>query len=107
MNPGSLDRKITIERAVTTPDAMGGRSTAWAALCTAWALFKPPKMRQEIIQGGIASIVTHEITIRSCNGVTPGCRVVEGERIYDVIGVGVIDRRYMTLICKEVDRFGD
>lgn len=106
MNPGLLDRKITIERPVSTPDGMGGRSTAWETLCTTWALFKPPKMRQEVVQGGIASVVTHEITIRFCSGITPGCRVVEGDRTYGVIGVGVIDRRYMTLTCKEVERFG-
>lgn len=104
MNPGKLNRRITIERPFSTPDGGGGRAKTWSPICEAWAEFKKPRAQTAIVQGGVAAVVTQEITIRICDGITPGCRVVDGERIYRVIGIGANDRRYMTLICEEVMR---
>ena len=58
MNPAKRDRKINIERPVTAPDGMGGRSKTWEVLCTAWAEFKKPRAQTAMVQGGVAAVVT-------------------------------------------------
>lgn len=107
MNPGKLNKKITIERPVSIANGQGGRVKTWEPVCETWASFKAPKLQVDIVQGGLASVIMHEITIRACDGVSPGCRVVEGDGTYRVTGIWIRDKRYMALICKEVDRFGD
>lgn len=102
MNPGRRDRKITIERPVSTQDDQGGRTKTWRTVCTAWGEFIRPRVNTAVVQGGVAAVVTQEIVIPACD-VRPGYRVVYGERIYRVLGVSADDRRYVTLVCEEVE----
>lgn len=104
MNPGKRDCKITIERPVSTPDNIGGRSKTWESVCTEWAEFKKPRTQTAVVQGGVAAVITQEITIPRNDDVTIGCLVRDGKRSYKIIGVSIEDRRYMTLICEEVVR---
>lgn len=102
MNPGLRDRKIVIERPVSTHDYQGGRAKKWSIVCTAWGGFKRPRANTAVVQGGVAAVVTQEIVIPACD-VCPGYRVVCGRRIYRVLGVSADDRRYVTLVCEEVE----
>lgn len=104
MNPGKRDHKITIERPASTPDGMGGRSKTWEIVCTAWAEFGKPRTQTASVQGGVAAVVTQEITIPRNDNVTIGHTVRDGVRSYKIIGLGTNDRRYTTLICEEVIR---
>ena len=104
MNPAKRDHKITIENPVSASDEMGGRSKTWATVCVAWVEFKKPRTQTGLVQGGVAAVVTQEMTMPYNDAVVVGCRVSYGNRQFDVIGVGNNDRRYMTLICEEVVR---
>ena len=105
MNPAKRDRKINIERPVTAPDGMGGRSKTWEVVCSVWAEFKKPRTQTAMVQGGVAAVVTQEMTIPRNDEIAVGCRVREGTREFKIIGVGYNDRRYMTLVCEEVVRY--
>ena len=104
MNPGKRDHKVIIERPVSIPDGMGGRSKTWEKVCEAWAEFKKPRAQTAIVQGGVAAVVTQEITIHRNDAVTLGCMVSDGKHSYKVIGISD-DRRYMSLICEELARY--
>ena len=104
MDPARRDRRVTIERPVAAPDEMGGRSKTWETVCNAWVEFKKPRTQTGLVQGGVAAVVTQEMTTPYNDDIVVGCRVSYGKRQFNVIGVGSSDRRYMTLICEEVVR---
>ena len=104
MNPAIRDRRVTIERPVAASDEMGGRSKKWNTVCAAWEEFKKPRTQTGLVQGGVATVVTQEMTTPYNDDIVVGCRVNYAKRQFNVIGVGGSDRRYMTLICEEVVR---
>lgn len=102
MNPGAREYQLTLKKPVSTADAMGGRAKTWTKVCDAWGKFKRPRTHTALVQGGVAAVVTQEIIIPTCEAY-PGYRVECGGHTYAVVGVAPEDRRYITLICEEVE----
>lgn len=102
INPGSRDHQLTIEKPTSTADSMGGRSKTWTKVCDAWGKFKRPRINTALVQGGAAAVVTQEIILPMCEAY-PGYRVICSGHVYKVIGVSSNDRRYVTLLCEEVE----
>ena len=103
LDPGRRDTKMTIQAPVSTGDGMGGRSKTWTTLCVAWAEFKKPRAHTALVQGGVAMVASQEIVVPTVSGVTAGCRVVAGNRVYKVVAPGMTNGRYMSLLCEEVE----
>lgn len=103
MRIGKLDRLITIQRAVMSPDDMGGRRiTSWDEVAKVWSEWKKPRTTISEVDGGFASVQTYEVTIRYRGDVWSGYRVLFDENTYEILHVSAVDRVSETLTLREV-----
>jgi SPP1 family predicted phage head-tail adaptor len=61
---GSLDKRITIQQASTTRDAIGGPVVTWSDVATVWAHVHPLAGRELINAQSVYAEVTHNMIIR-------------------------------------------
>lgn len=61
---GALDKRITIQQAVTTQDAVGGQVMTWSDVATVWAHVHPLAGRELINAQSVYAEVTHNMVIR-------------------------------------------
>lgn len=101
INPGKLRFKISIERSQLDAN----EDVQWVKICDAWASFKPARMSVSMEQGGLASVLDHEVIIRYRDDVHPGHRIVFGDVVYEIRGCNTTDMAYLYMTCREVDRF--
>jgi SPP1 family predicted phage head-tail adaptor len=93
MNPGRLDRRITIQAPVQARDASGGVVTTWLDAATVSAQRIDQGGREFRSAGSLLSETTAIFEIRYFRGITTAHRVKESETVYDVLAVGEIGRR--------------
>lgn len=88
MNPGKLDRIVTVQRLTETRDAAGGIVSTWTDIA-------PKIYAQRVDRGGrefrssaaMNAEVTSIFTIRSYTGLTTKHRFVDAGITYDVVYV--------------------
>ncbi|MDX2308468.1 MAG: phage head closure protein [Hyphomicrobium sp.] len=90
---GAMRHRITIERAIPTPDEGGGSTLAWERYCDAWAEIEAKSGSEIVASGGVKGRVSHTMRIRYRPGITSAMRVVLGERRFDIVGVRDPDGR--------------
>ena len=90
---GDLDRRIVIERAVTTIDALGGENHAWQELSTVWAQVLPISDGERWQAQEVSAHSTHRFRIRWGMGVTAEDRIRYDGRVFEISGVKEIGRR--------------
>lgn len=90
MNPGRLNRRVTIASHGTTPDAFGQPANTWATLATVWAEITPKRGRELVAAKSVDSEVSATITIRYRADVTAAHRITHAGKIYNI--AAVIDR---------------
>lgn len=93
LHAGDLDRRITIERAVITTDALGGEARDWQAASPIWADVDPVSDGERWRAQEVAAHVTHRFRIRWGAGVTPEDRIIYDGRVFEISGVKEIGRR--------------
>lgn len=84
-----LNRRITIQRKVTTQDGLGQPIESWVDVCKLWAHIKTITgsgfMSQEFTAGGKeVSRPTASIRIRRREDITPDMRVLHQGVIYEI-----------------------
>jgi SPP1 family predicted phage head-tail adaptor len=102
-NFGELNRRLTLQAPVDTPDGAGGSTRGYADVTTLWAKVEPVSARYDIIAANAGATVTHRIVIRRGPEVTTLHRFVEGARIYRVVAVRDEDasRRFRAIHAEE------
>ncbi|HLA24593.1 MAG TPA: phage head closure protein [bacterium] len=99
MRAGELRERITIQRK-TTPvaqDGFGGESITWVTLAAVWAKVEALSGREFIGMGRQEAAVTHKVTIRERDDVTPAMRIAWGAQILQIEAV-----LGGTIMCREV-----
>jgi head-tail adaptor len=104
MTPVHLNRLLTLERSVQTPDGAGGFVLGWEAIGTLWAEITPGTGRDA---GGVEvtrSSVAYRITLRgapvgSPRRPVPGQRLTQNGRVFDVLAVTERDAGGLYLTC--------
>lgn len=100
-----LNRQLTLEKRLETPDNSGGFADEWIALGMVWAEVRPGSGRES---GGVAvgpmSVVRYEIVVRgapqgSLERPEPGQRFTEGDRVYRIVAVAERDPKGRYLTC--------
>lgn len=107
MNPGKLNKRITIRYYPVVDDGQGGRTTKGQVLtdlCTVWAEFMVPKATTDLKQGGFSSVLTYTVNIRYRDDVQMNYQLYAGIKVYKILHVYHPDREMTTLICQEVNR---
>lgn len=82
---GRMNRRITLEEAVTTPDGSGGFSTAWEEFATVWAEVKPLSPgREALADARLASQQGYRILMRTLTGLNADMRINHGGRYLNI-----------------------
>ena len=107
MNPGELRNKITIKVQPADQDNYGGKiddTELWNDFITCFAAIFPIAGREFFIAQQVNASVTTRIKIRYISSITPGMRVVFGEKVYDIKAVLDIEERHkeIHLMCEEL-----
>lgn len=108
MKPVHLNRVLTLEQPVATPDGAGGFSTVWQAVGTLWAEISPGSGRDAGGEEITLASVPYRITLRgapvgSPRRPVPGQRLTEAGRVFQVLAVTERDAagRYLTCFARE------
>lgn len=99
---GRMDKRITLQEPVKTPDGRGGYTTAWPDRATVWAEFRKPNVSTEIVAGAVSSDMTREISIRFRTDVKKGWQVIYGTRKFAVAHTYDYGRETTIMVCREV-----
>jgi SPP1 family predicted phage head-tail adaptor len=96
MEAGRMDRRVTLRRATTAPDAFNTPIETWSDLATVWAEARPISDRERLAAAEVAASITHRFTIRwstSMADLSPRDRLIFDGRDHDITAVKEIGRR--------------
>jgi SPP1 family predicted phage head-tail adaptor len=93
MNPGNLDRQVTIQSAATTRDASGGVVLTWSDVVTVWGHKAEQGGREFRSAGTVHAEATVLITIRYYAPLTTDHRLTVEGRTLDILAINEIGRR--------------
>lgn len=103
MRSGDLRHMVTVESMTRTSDGMGGWTEAWTTVATVRAAIWPKRMVEQVETEKKTATITHQIRVRYLDGIDEDCRVVFGDRVFEVISVLNVEERNKTfdLMCEE------
>ena len=104
MNPGRLNRRVTLQRQETARDAVGQAKPLWTDVAMVWAAVLPLRGREYFESAKVNSEITVRIIIRYRADVKPSWRVVSGGNGYDIVEIinPADGKRELQLMCKRV-----
>lgn len=100
---GSLNKQITIQYKVNTPDGMGGYSSTWKDRLVVWAAIWPVSAKEAIQADKNTMTTTHRIRVRYIRNFKPSWRVKFMNRYFSIISVINPNEscEVLDLLCKE------
>ena len=106
MNPGQLDKRITLQSPSGSQDALGERITTWTDVATVCARIRGLTTREAMAAGQRQAMTSHMVEIRyavNVAAITTDWRIKFGARFFTIDGViNVSERNEMfTLACTE------
>jgi head-tail adaptor len=92
MRTPRLNRRLSLEQPIRTPDGAGGFATAWEGLGTLWAEVDPGTTRFAAQAGGTGTRLPVKVTVRAApygapSRPEPGQRFRDGDRTYGIVSV--------------------
>ena len=100
-DPGTLNRRLTLEAPVESADGAGGVTRGYAAVATLWASLTPVAARGNVEAAGLGTTVTHRIQIRTSTGITLRHRFRDGARVFRIVAMRDRDRRFLDIDAEE------
>lgn len=105
MDPGTLNRRITIQRQSTSTDEAGQPLDVWTDVATVWANVKGQTGLGAIkdVQGNVSSSISrYSFRIRFRAGLDAGMRVIYNAVPFDVTQVRMdfAEREWTDLVCE-------
>ena len=106
MQIGKLRNKIEVQARTdpTTTNAYGEPTEEWETVLTVWGAIKPASGKELYVAEQAQAEVSHVVTLRYCDCLTPRHRLKFGSRIFSVNFVRNIDERNVAqeVYCREV-----
>lgn len=104
MEPGKLNRKVSIRQRGTTQDAIGQPIETWIEIAAPWANIRQRTGAEMLRADRDVSIVQTSIRIRRRTEVTAAMRVYHGTTVYEIKAVldDAENRERMDLVCEVV-----
>jgi len=104
MNPGKMDRRLTVQVRTMTKDGAGGRTESWADAFKCWGQVVTMTSAEAITAEADRETVTRQFRIRYKSGITPGThRILYQLKFYNIEGIEEEGRRdSMLLTCRAV-----
>jgi SPP1 family predicted phage head-tail adaptor len=101
IDPGQLNRRLTLEAPVDIDDGAGGVIRSFAAVATLWAQVEPVSARGEVAADALGASVTHRIALRYSSDITLRHRLRDGARIYRIVAMRERHRRFLDIDAEE------
>ena len=99
MNPGKLDRRITVQVRTLTKDAVGGRVETWVDSFSCWAEAVRVRQTEATVADADRATEERQFRIRHRAGLASGThRVFYQLRFYDITGIDEEGRQESLLI---------
>jgi SPP1 family predicted phage head-tail adaptor len=86
-NIGALNRRLTLEAPLETPDGAGGVAREFTAVATMWAEVMPLSARAEEAADSVGAALRYCIVVRRRGEITTRHRFREAARLYRIIAV--------------------
>jgi len=104
MNPGRLNRRVTLQRQDTARDEVGQAKPVWTDVATVWAAVLPLRGREYFESAKVNSEITVRIIIRYRADVKASWRAVSDGNGYDIVEIinPAYGKRELQLMCKRV-----
>lgn len=105
MNPGKLNKRITVIEQSKTHNSYGELEESWIDVCTLWASFSNQHGRKFFMAKQVHAELTEIVTIRYRKDILPNVRIKYGDRMLELIAPPINPgegNRYLELLCKEV-----
>lgn len=103
IDPGELNRRLTLEAPVETADGAGGVTRSYATVTTLWAAVRPASARGDVVAAATGATVTHRIVVRTRSDLTTRHRLRDGTRIFRIVALRDPDGsgRFLELAAEE------
>lgn len=103
MRSGKLRHRLELQENTPTRNAVGEEVDSWATIEKFWGNIEPLAGTELLHAQQTAAEVSHRISRRYASGVTPGHRILHGERVFDINAVINVEERgrELLLFCKE------
>lgn len=87
MEPGKINKRMTIYEPMDVADGQGGRAREWMAKYNVWGSLKVPKASVKEIQGNMTSELTYEVVLRRlpAGSSVVGWRLKCDGLLYDIV----------------------
>lgn len=105
MEPGKLNRKVSIRQRGTSQDGTGQPIETWTEVAAPWANIRQRTGAEALRADRDVSIVQTSIRIRRRPAVTAAMRVYHGTTVYEIKAVldDAENRERMDLVCEVVN----
>lgn len=102
---GDLRHRLTLEEVQRVSDAGGGFIEAWVVVATVSAAMEPNGGGEGEDAGRLAGRVSHTVTLRYRDGVTPAMRFRLDTRVFHILAAFDADerKRWLRCLCEERD----
>ena len=104
MRGGALDRRITIQSFSEVQDASGQPIPTWSTFATVWAERKDVRGNERFAAQQEIATRTATFRIRWLSGVNEEMRIVDGNTVWDILGIADNQRQgWMELSVESVN----
>lgn len=96
LRTGSLDRRITLQRATVTTDSFNNPVQTWATLVTVWASKLDVRDSERVAAKEVGAEIGTRFQIRwseTVRDLNPKDRLVYADRTYEIVNVKEVGRR--------------
>lgn len=103
MRSATLNRRITIQRAVISKGASGGKNKSWLDVVSLYASIRnlSGNERRATSHGGEVAQARTEFMVRFVSGISESMRVLYGGKMFDITHVNNLkeQNRWLILTC--------
>jgi SPP1 family predicted phage head-tail adaptor len=102
-NPGSLNRRLTLEAPVESADGAGGVVREFETVATLWVEVMPVSAARAIEAERAGARITHRIGMRFTDDITTRHRFRDGERVFRIVSLRDRDgrKRFLAIEAEE------
>ena len=96
MNPGRMDRLVTVQHLTETRDAGGGPKQSWSNFCTLWANKAEGTGDEQVNADRREYTNTVVWTCRYRSDITTKMRITDDAgNVYNILGISEVTRRHL------------
>jgi SPP1 family predicted phage head-tail adaptor len=102
MRTSQFDRHLRLEAPVESEAEDGGLAVSFIDKGRLWASIEATPGPEQPVADTLKSVQRLIVTMRRRGDIVRGMRLIEGRRIYRIVAVVAVGRRFLRAVCVEV-----